>query len=149
MAMRLRAKGGDPLKTLSLALQGMPQKIRRLAIAQVRVYVSGQIDAQYVSGRSVNGETWPKPKAGNTPMIRTGNLRAGYSYKATPTATSASISIENRMAYAAFLQSGTSRMAARRHVPGRSLPSEWKREMAVIYRRACEAWANGVKFGNG
>lgn len=148
MAIKIRTNTA-PLKTLSLALQGMPQKIRRLAIAQVRTYIAGEIDAQYTRGVNVMGERWPKPKAGNTPMVRTGNLRKGYTYKATPTATSASIVVENRMAYAAYLQAGTSRMAARRHVPGRTLPEGWRREMSAIYRRAAETWASSLKFGNG
>jgi hypothetical protein len=141
--------GGDPLKKLSLALQGMPQRIRKLASSQIRVYVAEQIQAQYTTRTSMYGERWPTPKAGNAPMERSGRLRRGYVYRMRETATSVSIDIANTQPYAGYLQTGTKRMERRRHVPDKALPPEMRRGIDAIYRRAIQVWHGQVDFAKG
>lgn len=140
---------GDPLKKLSLALQGMPQKIRKLASGQIKTYVADTIQAQYTTRTSMYGEQWPKPKSGNAPMERSGRLRRGYVYKMRQTDTSVSIDIYNAQPYAGYLQTGTKHMSRRRHVPDKALPPEMRKGIDAIYRRAIQVWHGQVDFARG
>lgn len=137
-------RGADRGDRFARAVADMPRQVRDLAAAQVRVYAPRLVDEQYVRRRSMYGEAWPKPVAGNAPMERSGRLRRGYTYKLRVTPTSVSVEIGNVMAYAGPLQSGTARVERRRHLPEGELPREARREIDAIYRRACQVWATRV-----
>jgi phage gpG-like protein len=82
------------------------------------------IQQEFDTGRDPYGKTWRPPKSGtNLPMIRSGRLMSGWSYRPTPDG----FELEAEPPYASFLQDGTRKMEARKMVPdGDDLPPLWR-----------------------
>ena len=87
---------------------------------------------EFATGRDPSGKPWPPPKRGdNLPMIRTGKLMTGFSYKPGPDG----FEIQNTQEYSGYLQDGTSRMAPRKMLPD---DGEWPPLWRLEYEQVVE-----------
>jgi phage gpG-like protein len=96
---------------------------------------------QFKGGFDPAGNLWPRPKAGGTPMRDTGALSRSFRLSLRDDL----FELGTSRPYAPFLQKGTSRMSARRMLPGARLPARWKERLAPIVKRHMRDALKGAK----
>lgn len=132
------ADGDEVLRRLEVALTDLPRTVMQRAAQEIRDWTAQQVAAQFSTGRDLYGNPWPTPKDGGRPMVRSGDLRSGYTFRLEQTGTGYRILIGNRAPYAKYLQSGTATMKPRTHMPRALLPQAWRDGYARIIRRWME-----------
>ncbi len=134
-------RGTGKLRQIALALQNMPEAVRRDAAERLIPRYRALLDLNFVRRTDPYGRPWPKPKAGNPPMERTGAGRQGYEVRAVAAGSGISIYIANIRGYMAFWQKHD--LAPRLQAPAlnRALPPDWQQAHTLSYEEAiAEYW---------
>lgn len=66
------------LKAIAHLLPELARECQQRVADQFKVFVQQELQRQHHTGRSIYGDTYPKPKKGNQPMFDTGELEGGY-----------------------------------------------------------------------
>ena len=143
MALKVRNTGA--LRQLVVNLRQAPRVIQQAAADEIKLKIEEQIAGEFTTATDPYGKPWKPPKDGGKTMDRTGDLRRGFRVEVVGNGLGFSVRITNSQDYAKWLQSGTSRLDARKTVPDAVMPPSYRKIFADAYRNAIEAWYASIR----
>ena len=116
------------LKTIAHLLPELARECQQRVADQFKVFVQQELQRQHHTGRSIYGDTYPKPKKGNQPMFDTGELEGGY--EVTVTRGGKQLLVDNVSEHTIVNSDGL-----HPHLPDdRGMPKRWADKLAQIKR---------------
>lgn len=116
------------LKTIAHLLPELARECQQRVADQFKVFVQQELQRQHHTGRSIYGDTYPKPKKGNQPMFDTGELEGGY--EVTVTRGGKQLLVDNVSEHTVVNSDGL-----HPHLPDdRGMPKRWADKLAQIKR---------------
>lgn len=116
------------LKTIAHLLPELARECQQRVADQFKVFVQQELQRQHHTGRSIYGDTYPKPKKGNQPMFDTGELEGGY--EVTVTRGGKQLLVDNVSEHTVVNSDGL-----HPHMPDdRGMPKRWADKLAQIKR---------------
>jgi len=116
------------LKAIAHLLPELARECQQRVADQFKVFVQQELQRQHHTGRSIYGDTYPKPKKGNQPMFDTGELEGGY--VVTVTRGGKQLLVDNVSEHTVVNSDGL-----HPHLPDdRGMPKRWADKLAQIKR---------------
>jgi len=116
------------LKTIAHLLPELARECQQRVADQFKVFVQQELQRQHHTGRSIYGDTYPKPKKGNQPMFDTGELEGGY--EVTVMRGGKQLLVDNVSEHTIVNSDGL-----HSHLPDdRGMPKRWADKLAQIKR---------------
>lgn len=143
-SVALSVRNTGALRQLVVNLRQAPRIIQQAAAAEIKREIEKQIADEFATSTDPYGKAWKPPKDGGKTMDRTGKLKSGFRVNVVSNGLGFSVQITNSQDYAKWLQSGTTKMDARKMVPDAVMPESYRKIFADAYRNTIETWYASV-----
>lgn len=117
------------IRRIASQLPELARKCQLDIAKEYKEFVEQELQRQHHTGRSIYGDTYPRPKKGNQPMFDTGELSQSYDVQVMPGGKS--LIVRNESEHTIVNHDGK-----HTHLPdGRGTPERWKKRLEVIKRK--------------